>query len=58
MGLRSFFKSAANLFRTISRPDWKTYWLSVKIVFVGVGVLGAIGYLIKIISATIQVPQA
>jgi protein translocase SEC61 complex gamma subunit len=58
MGLRSFFKSAANLFRTISRPDWKTYWLSIKIVFVGVGVLGAIGYLIKVISATIQVPQA
>ncbi len=58
MGLRSFFKSAANLFRTISRPDWKTYWLSIKIVFVGVGVLGAIGYLLKVISATIQVPQA
>ena len=58
MGLGSFFQSAARLFRTISRPDWKTYWLSIKIVFIGVGVLGAIGYLIKIISATIQVPQA
>ena len=54
MGLRSFFKSAANLFRTISRPDWKTYWLSIKIVFIGVGILGAIGYLIRIISSTIQ----
>ena len=58
MGLRSFLKSAANLFRTISRPDWKTYWLSIKIVFVGVSVLGAIGYIIKIISDTIQVPPA
>jgi protein translocase SEC61 complex gamma subunit len=54
MGLGSFFQSAARLFRTISRPDRKTYWLSVKIVFVGVGILGAIGYLIRIISATIQ----
>ncbi|TET70600.1 protein translocase SEC61 complex subunit gamma [Candidatus Bathyarchaeota archaeon] len=54
MGLGSFFQSAARLFRIISKPDWKTYWLSIKIVFIGVGVLGAIGYMIKIISATIQ----
>lgn len=54
MGLGSFFQSAARLFRTISRPDWKTYWLSVKIVFVGVAILGAFGYIIRIISSTIQ----
>ena len=50
----SFFQSAARLMRTISRPDWKTYSLSVKIVFVGVGVLGAIGFIIRLLSATIQ----
>lgn len=54
MGLGSFFQSAARLLRTISRPDWKTYSLSAKIVFIGVGVLGAIGFLIRLISATIQ----
>ncbi len=54
MGLGSFFQSAARLMRTISRPDWKTYSLSVKIVFVGVGILGAIGFMIRLISATIQ----
>ena len=54
MGLRSFFKSAANLFRTISRPDWKTYSLSFKIVFIGVALLGSIGFLIRLISVTIQ----
>lgn len=54
MGLGSFFQSAARLMRTISRPDWKTYSLSFKIVFVGVGVLGAIGFMIRLISATIQ----
>ena len=54
MGLGSFFQSAARLMRTISRPDWKTYSLSIKIVFVGVGVLGAIGFMIRLISATIQ----
>jgi protein translocase SEC61 complex gamma subunit len=54
MGLGSFFQSASRLLRTISRPDWKTYSLSIKIVFIGVGVLGAIGFLIRLISATIQ----
>ncbi|UCH56824.1 MAG: protein translocase SEC61 complex subunit gamma [Candidatus Bathyarchaeota archaeon] len=53
MGLRSFFQSASRLLRTLSRPDWKTYSLSVKIVFIGVGILGAIGFLIKLISSTI-----
>jgi protein translocase SEC61 complex gamma subunit len=54
MGIGSFFQSAARLMRTISRPDWKTYSLSVKIVFVGVGILGGIGFVIRLISATIQ----
>jgi protein translocase SEC61 complex gamma subunit len=54
MGLGSFFQSAARLLRTISRPDWKTYSLSFKIVFVGVAVLGAIGFMIRLISNTIQ----
>jgi len=54
MGLGSFFQQASRLLRTISKPDWKTYWLSIKIVFIGVAVLGGIGYMIKLISATIQ----
>jgi protein translocase SEC61 complex gamma subunit len=53
MGLREFYQSADRLLKTISRPDWKTYSMSIKIVFVGVGVLGAIGYLIKVISVVL-----
>lgn len=56
MGLGSFFHSAARLLRTLSRPDWKTYSLSIKIVFIGVLILGAIGFLIRLISSTIQGP--
>jgi protein translocase SEC61 complex gamma subunit len=54
MGLRSFFQSASRLLRTISKPDWKTYSLSFKIVFIGVALLGSIGFLIRLISVTIQ----
>ncbi len=52
MGLGSFFQSASRLIRTLARPDWKTYWLSVKIVFVGVALIGAIGYIVKFVALT------
>jgi protein translocase SEC61 complex gamma subunit len=54
MRLTGFFRSAARLLRTISKPDRKTFWLSVKICFFGVAILGAIGYLIRLVSVTIQ----
>ena len=50
MGLSEFLQSADRLLRTLSRPDWKTYSMSIKIVFLGIGVLGAIGYLVKLVS--------
>jgi protein translocase SEC61 complex gamma subunit len=52
MGLGSFFQSASRLLRTLTRPDWKTYWLSIKIVFVGVAIIGAIGFIVKFIALT------
>ena len=54
MGLGSFFQSASRLLRTLTRPDFKTLWLRMKIVFIGVAVLGAFGFLIRLISTTIQ----
>jgi protein translocase SEC61 complex gamma subunit len=53
MGLNDFLQSADRLLRTLSKPDWKTYFLSVKIVFAGVGLLGAIGFLVKLISISL-----
>ncbi|MFQ6054268.1 MAG: protein translocase SEC61 complex subunit gamma [Candidatus Bathyarchaeia archaeon] len=54
MGLIGFYRSAARLLRTISKPDWKTFRLSVKICFFGITLLGGIGYLIRLVSVTIQ----
>jgi protein translocase SEC61 complex gamma subunit len=54
MGVGEFMQSAERLIKTLSRPDWKTFSLSVKIVFAGVGILGAIGYLIRLISVTLS----
>ena len=54
MGLNEFFQSADRLLRTLTKPDWKTYWMSIKIVFAGIGVLGIIGYIIRLMSVVLQ----
>jgi protein translocase SEC61 complex gamma subunit len=54
MGLNDFFQSADRLLRTLSRPNWKTYWLSIKIVFAGIGLMGAIGFVIRLLAAVLQ----
>ena len=54
MGIRSFFESASRLLRSATKPDWGTLWRSIKICVLGVSLLGTIGFLIRIISATIQ----
>jgi protein translocase SEC61 complex gamma subunit len=52
MPISDFFNSASRLLRTLNRPDWKTYSLSIKIVFAGIGIIGAIGYIIRLVSVT------
>ena len=54
MGLREFLDSSRHLLQTINRPDWKTFSLSAKVVLVGVGVLGGIGFIIRIIASTLS----
>ncbi len=54
MDLNEFFQSADRLMRTLTKPAWKTYWMSLKIVFAGIGVLGIIGYIIRLMSTVLQ----
>jgi protein translocase SEC61 complex gamma subunit len=54
MGVSDFIDSAKRLLVTINRPDWKTYSLSLKIVLLGVGILGAIGYIIRLVAVVLQ----
>jgi protein translocase SEC61 complex gamma subunit len=57
MGLRSFFAQAARTVKLASKPGRSELWLSVKICFLGVGAIGIIGYIIKLLSSIMQ-PQA
>ena len=54
MGLRSFFSSAAKMLKLAKKPGRDELWLSVKICFLGIAVIGVVGFIIKFISATLQ----
>jgi protein translocase SEC61 complex gamma subunit len=54
MPFDEFLQSADRLMKTLTRPDWKTYWMSMKIVFAGISILGAVGFLVRLISVTLQ----
>ena len=50
MGLRSFLESALRLLKLAVKPGRSELWLSIKICFLGILVLGAVGFVIKLIA--------
>jgi len=54
LGLRSFFGSAAKMLKLAKKPGRDELWLSVKICVLGIAAIGAVGFIIKFISATLQ----
>jgi protein translocase SEC61 complex gamma subunit len=54
MGIRSFLSSARRLMKVAKKPGRDELWLSIKICLLGVLVIGALGYIIKLISGMLQ----
>jgi len=54
MGLKSFLNSARRILKLSKKPGRDELWLSVKICFLGVLVIGVLGYVIKLISGLLQ----
>ena len=50
MGIKSWLQQAARTLKLAVKPDREEVWLSVKISFLGIGVIGLIGFVIKILS--------
>ncbi len=50
MGVREFIKSAAAIFRLAHKSDRDEFTLYLKLVAIGVAVVGAIGFIIKLIG--------
>jgi protein translocase SEC61 complex gamma subunit len=50
MGIKSWLQQAGRTLKLAVKPDREELWLSVKISFIGIGAVGLIGFVIKIIS--------
>jgi len=51
MGVRDFFKSANAIFKLAHKSDRDEFTLYLKLVALGVAVVGTIGFLIKLIGS-------
>ena len=50
MGVRNFFRSAGAIFRLAHKSDRDEFTLYLKLVAIGVAVVGTIGFLIKLLG--------
>jgi protein translocase SEC61 complex gamma subunit len=53
MGLRSFLEQCARTLKLAVKPGRSELWLSIKICFLGIGVVGLIGFVIKLLTSAI-----
>ncbi|MEM1515010.1 MAG: protein translocase SEC61 complex subunit gamma [Candidatus Bathyarchaeia archaeon] len=54
MGLRSFIRSSLRLLKLARKPDKDEIWLSIKICFLGILIVGVIGFLIYFLASLIR----
>jgi protein translocase SEC61 complex gamma subunit len=54
MDLRSFLTQAARTLKLAVKPGTSELWLSIKICFLGIGAIGLIGFIIKLLSSVLQ----
>ena len=50
MGLKSWLQQAARTLKLAVKPGREELWLSIKISLLGIGAVGLIGFVIKLLS--------
>ena len=53
MGIKSWLTQAARTLKLAVKPGREELWLSIKISLLGIGVVGLIGFVIKLLSFAI-----
>ena len=53
MALRDFLAQAARTLKLAIKPGRSELWLSVKICLLGIGVIGLVGFVIKLLATVI-----
>lgn len=56
MGLISFIKASLRLLKFAKKPDRDELWLSIKICFLGILIVGLIGFIIYMFAAALLRP--
>jgi len=54
MGIRSFLSQCARTLKLAAKPGKSELWLSIKICFLGIGAIGLIGFVVKLLSSVLQ----
>jgi protein translocase SEC61 complex gamma subunit len=54
MGLRDFLTQCVRTLKLAVKPGRNELWLSIKICLLGIGAVGLVGFVIKLLSSVIQ----
>jgi protein translocase SEC61 complex gamma subunit len=54
MGIKSWLIQAARTLKLATKPGKEELWLSIKISLLGIGAVGAIGFVIKLLASFIN----
>ncbi len=54
MGIRSWLSQASKTLKLATKPGREELWLSIKISLLGIGAVGLIGFLIKLVSSVLN----
>ena len=54
MGIRDWLSQAARTLKLASKPDRDELWLSIKISVLGIGAVGLIGFVIKLMASILS----
>jgi len=54
MNLRSFLSQCSRTLKLAVKPGKSELWLSIKMCFLGIGAVGLIGFIIKLLSSVLQ----
>jgi protein translocase SEC61 complex gamma subunit len=54
MGIRDWLSQAARTLKLASKPDREELWLSVKISLLGIGAVGLVGFVIRLLASILM----
>jgi len=54
MGVRSFLAQCARTLKLATKPRRTELWLSIRISFLGIGAIGLVGFVIRLLASVIN----